>query len=154
MDPALSAALEALLGLFRRKQGEDSTLRELILRGERPDGSSVDISLELLQQTPLPSWKNGPPLAVAVPAHSPDFRSVFQDGLTYSLTKSQAAVVAILWAARESHTPDVGDELLLKASGTEQVKLALVFRDSPAWGTLVVEGGTRGVHRLAQPAQP
>lgn len=83
--------------------------------------------------------------------HSPDFRSIRWFGTTYTFTESQAEVVRLLWEAYHDQAPDVGDKALLRAAGTEAVRLADVFRECSAWGELIIEGSTRGTHRLADP---
>jgi hypothetical protein len=81
--------------------------------------------------------------------HSPDFRSVNWHGTHYSFTATQAECVKVLWGAAEKRTFDVGDATVLEASDSQSGRLPLVFRDHPAWGTMIVEGATRGTHRLA-----
>ncbi|MCI0351197.1 MAG: hypothetical protein L0Z53_17375 [Acidobacteriales bacterium] len=85
--------------------------------------------------------------------HSPDFRSVRWYGTCYSFTANQASVVGTLWASWEQGTPDVGDETLLKAADHEAPPRSLrdVFRDHPAWGTMIVSAGSKGSHRLTEP---
>lgn len=81
-------------------------------------------------------------------AHSPDYRTVSWHGRHFVLTPKQAAVVKVLWDAWESGTPQVGQHYLLEACESPGGRLRDVFRDSPAWGTLVVsEGG--GMYKLA-----
>ena len=50
-------------------------------------------------------------------------------------------------------TPDVGDETLLLAIDPEAppARLSTLFRNHDAWGTMIVSGGTKGTHRLADP---
>ncbi len=79
----------------------------------------------------------------------PGFRSVRHGGRLYGFTEMQARAVKALYDAWAAGTPDVPDEDLLRAAGTESVKLGDVFRDSDAWNTLVVGGASRGTHRLA-----
>jgi hypothetical protein len=85
--------------------------------------------------------------------HSPDFRSVGWFGTVHSFTAGQARVVETLWNAWEQGTPDVGDETLLKAVDHEAPPASLrnLFRNHPAWGTMIVSGGSKGAHRLAEP---
>lgn len=88
--------------------------------------------------------------AVSV-AHSPDFRSVEWYGTQYHFTAAQAKVVQVLWSAWEAKAPDVGDETLLQAVDPDAPpqKLNTLFRESTAWNTMIVRGGTKGSHRLA-----
>lgn len=87
-----------------------------------------------------------------IATHSEDFRSVLWFGASYSFTGNQAPVIARLWKAWENGTPDVGDETLLAAVDPESPPRSLrdLFRGSPAWNTLVVEGGSKGSHRLCE----
>ena len=107
---------------------------------------------EALRATPTP-----PPLAVpssAKAAHSPDFRSVNWFGTVYEFTPNQAACVKLMWEASENGTPSVGDQTILVAADSNSERLSLVFRDHAAWSTLIVEGQTKGTHRLADPPTP
>ncbi len=83
--------------------------------------------------------------------HGPDFRSVAVSGRTYSFTKMQAPIVALLWSAWENETPDVGAETLLEEVDAQSSRLADIFRDNAAWGTLIVDGSTKGTKRLSIP---
>jgi hypothetical protein len=84
--------------------------------------------------------------------HAPDFRSVNWFGTVYEFTPNQAACVKVLWEAWDNGTPIVGDATILESAGSDAERLPLVFRDHPAWMTLIVGVGTRrGVHRLADP---
>ena len=92
-----------------------------------------------------------PPLPPA--RHSVDFRSVEWFGTQYSFTVNQAPVVRTLWESWENGTPDVGDETLLSAVDPEAppARLSTLFRDNPAWGTMIDRGGSKGTHRLVTP---
>jgi hypothetical protein len=84
-------------------------------------------------------------------AHSPDFRSVRWLGESYDFTAAQAVIVGMLWDAWERRTPDVGHETLLSGAGLETRRLADVFKGHPAWGTMIISGGTKGAARLSGP---
>lgn len=85
-------------------------------------------------------------------AHSDDFRSVRWFGREYSFTPQQAEIMKLLWEAYEAQTPDVDAALLLSDfSGSAAHRLRDVFRKSPAWGTMIVRGGSRGTYRLSRP---
>jgi len=88
-----------------------------------------------------------PPAAV----HSPDFRSVNWFGKQYSFTGNQAAAVKLLWEAWQSGAPDVGGETLLQAADASTQRIDVVFRGNAAWGAMIVQGGTKGSYRLAEP---
>lgn len=93
-------------------------------------------------------------LSLVNPArHARDFASVNWYGAYYTFTAAQARVVAELWAAWENGTPDVRQETLLEAAGSESRKLAYLFRDHPAWGVLIVPGPVRGLYRLGPPPE-
>ncbi|MBC7818184.1 MAG: hypothetical protein IAG10_14955 [Planctomycetaceae bacterium] len=65
----------------------------------------------------------------------------------------QAACVKVLWEARQNGTPTVGDATVLELVESDSERLSLVFRDHAAWGTMIVEGQTKGTHRLADPPE-
>lgn len=81
--------------------------------------------------------------------HSPDFRSVVWGNAGFSFTKMQAAIVGILWGAWEQDTPDVGVDTLLEAVDATSSRLVDIFRNHRAWGTMIVDGETKGSKRLA-----
>lgn len=76
--------------------------------------------------------------------HSPDFAMVRWHGQTYSLTPRQRVVVAELWNAWENGLPCLTAAYLLERCGTAQAKMSAVFRNSPAWKTLIVPGQLHG----------
>ncbi len=80
--------------------------------------------------------------------HSPDFRSVNLDGRDLSLTARQAQAVQFLHDMRRNKTPEVGQGLILEKLESEYSGLRYVFKNSPAWGTLVIPGSTKGSFRL------
>ena len=80
---------------------------------------------------------------------SVDFRSVYYYGANYSFTKMQAVIFRLLWEAFQNGTPDIGAETLLEAVDAKTSRLVDIFRDHPAWGTLIVDGKTKGSKRLA-----
>ena len=81
--------------------------------------------------------------------HSPDFRSVSWFGMDYSFSANQAAAVGTLWSAFEKGTPDVGDQHLLHRADSKARYIKDVFKGHPAWGTMIVEGSTKGTRRLS-----
>jgi hypothetical protein len=85
-------------------------------------------------------------------SHSADFRTVHWFGTDYALTEKQAKVVEALWQAREAGDPEVGQDVLLRACGSDGVRLVDLFRRSPAWGTLIVSARA-GLYRLAAPPE-
>jgi len=98
--------------------------------------------------------ESGPQTSTDQPArHSPDFRSVRWFGTDYTFTATQAAIVKVLWEAWERDTSNVGSETLLEAADSKTSRLVDAFRNHPAWGTLIVDGSTKGSKRLATPAE-
>lgn len=83
--------------------------------------------------------------------HGPDFASVLWYGVRYTFTAAQARAVAVLWEAWRNGTPDVRQETLLEAAGCCG-RMRSLFQDSPAWGTMIVAGESKGLFRLAEPA--
>lgn len=101
--------------------------------------------------TDSPTWPEDGTADGEQPTHGPDFRSVKWFGSVYEFTAQQAACVKVLWEAWENGTPAVGDATVLETADSDAERLPLVFRNHPAWGTLIVEGQTKGTHRLADP---
>jgi hypothetical protein len=81
-----------------------------------------------------------------------EFRSLLWHGQVYGFNPAQAKVVAKLWNARQKGQPDVADDQLIRVSGSPNGRLDEVFNGSPAWGTLITDGETRGTHRIAPPS--
>lgn len=86
--------------------------------------------------------------------HTADYRSVVWDGVAYFFTENQAAVVKLLWDAQPLGG-DVGKRALMSAARTSADEaLRDVFKAgggkiNAAWGTLIIEGRSRGSYRLA-----
>jgi hypothetical protein len=89
-------------------------------------------------------------------AHTPDFTSVKWGSEDFTFTGNQAAIVKQLWEAREQGTPDVHGSHLLETAGISSDRVDTVFRDSPAWKTMIVgylqSGRPKGAYRLVDPA--
>lgn len=92
---------------------------------------------------------------VREPWHTADFRSVNWYGTFFEFTPSQAACVGVLWQAWENGAPVVGDAAILEATNSDSTRLSHVFRTAKgyhdAWGTMIIEGQTKGSHRLNEP---
>lgn len=84
--------------------------------------------------------------------HSPDFSSVHWHGHDYTFSKGQAAIVVLLWKAWKHGTPEMKHESLLERSGSDCERLAPIFQGNPAWGEMIVAGGSKGTVRLANPS--
>ena len=104
-----------------------------------------------------------PPLS-----HSPDFHSVNWYGTEYTFGPTQAAIVELLWRAKEAGSPEVGGTYLVEQAlgGHEEdddadefqkkfkrgPSIQDVFKGHPAFGkTMIIPGKTRGNFRLADP---
>ena len=81
--------------------------------------------------------------------HSVDFACVRWHGESYSFTATQAAIVRVLWSAWEEGCPEIRQETLLDQVGSESRNLSDLFKGHPAWGKLIVGGGSKGAFRLA-----
>lgn len=79
------------------------------------------------------------------------FRSVRVGDRLFAFTEQQSRAVALLWQEYMAGTPDVPDKELIRVAEAETTVLNNVFRNCPAWGTWIVEGGSRGTHRLSAP---
>ena len=87
---------------------------------------------------------------------STDFRSVRWFGTLYEFTPKQAPMVETLYENWLAGSPDVGDETLLDAWDPERrgnPRIQSIFRNHPAWGTMIVRGGTKGSRRLQPPTE-
>ena len=136
--------------------------------GERADFDSARVELGSLA-CELMDWMKQPRSSKTAPAqsddeaegtpagsdvaHSIDFRSVRWFRTIYSFTTNQAPVVRLLYEHWQAGKPDVGDETLLFSVDPEvpPARLSTLFRDHPAWGTMIVGGGSKGTHRLSTP---
>jgi hypothetical protein len=87
--------------------------------------------------------------------HSVDFRSVHWFGTDYTFTPTQAGCIKVLWEAWENDTPDIGQAAILVhlEIDSECKRLVDVFKNHPAWKSMVVKGATAGAYRLAKPPQ-
>jgi hypothetical protein len=85
--------------------------------------------------------------------HGPDFRSVHWCGTDFTFTATQASCVRILWKAWENGTPEVGNHTLMVEAGAETKRIDHIFRDHPAWGTMMRPGKTKGTTRLCEPTE-
>lgn len=107
-------------------------------------GAAVGLrdSLQSLRKTLKPS---------PVCPHGKDFRSLRWNEQLFSFTAAQAAVVKMLYENWCNGTPDVGDETLLSAVDPEAppARLNVLFRSHPAWKVIIVQGDTKGTHRLS-----
>jgi hypothetical protein len=80
--------------------------------------------------------------------HSVDFRCVCLGCKEYTFSPTQARCVEIMWKASENGTPEMGQQAILEAAESRSTRLREVFKNSSAWGTLIVRGKKRGTYRL------
>ena len=82
---------------------------------------------------------------------SADFKSIRCGGQIFEFTNNQRVVIGALVKAYWNGTPVLSKEYLLELIDHEAppARMDAVFRDHPAWKTLVVPGGTRGSLQLA-----
>jgi len=90
---------------------------------------------------------------MAIPSgahHSSDFSTVLWNGVTYTFTPTQAAIVQLLWQALAEGTPEVHANTLLAHAESDIASgcIGPLFRRNPAWKTLIVHGERRGAYRL------
>ncbi len=143
-------------------------IRDGVLADERPDAEYRDwkavgvagsrltrdaIGLSLEAADVLVEWatEQTHTLEKADTAHSPDFHSVRWFGTEYTFTNNQAPCVQALWEAWEKGTPELSGEYLLEKADACTSRLNLVFRNSEAWGRLIVPGTRKGNYRLKEP---
>lgn len=116
----------------------------------RPSQGRLDSILSELNDTVLSALER-----CDYPTHSLDFRLVCWWGESYSFTARQARAVKVLWDAWKTDTPDVCDETLLFAvdDNAPPRNIRDLFRNKPAWGSMIVGGDTKGTHRLKDPQE-
>ena len=88
--------------------------------------------------------------------HGAGFRAVVWDGETYHFSVSQAAVVEYLWEQMDNGTHEVSQGTILDKVGSTMAenkhpRLRDLFKRNPAWGTMIVDGKSKGSFRLAEP---
>jgi len=84
-----------------------------------------------------------------VPTHGSDFRDVTWHGTKHIFTPKQAACVSVLWKAWEQGNPFIADGTVLQKAGVgDKQRLRDVFRNHPAWGTMIVRGPQQDLHGL------
>jgi hypothetical protein len=67
---------------------------------------------------------------------------------SFSLTKTQAKVVAVLYSAYRAGHPDLTWDQIKVQIGSYATRITDVFKRSKAWGTLIVSTGAKGTYRL------
>jgi hypothetical protein len=84
--------------------------------------------------------------------HSEDFRTILWFGKQYSFTPKQAACMRSLWRAWEKGWKGVSQQDLLSACQSDGSELRGIFKNSPAWKTIIVSV-QKGVYALQPPRQ-
>ena len=78
--------------------------------------------------------------------HSPDFRSVNWRGKVFSFNSNQATIIKALYEAHCNKTPSLGSEYLLGLIEKDGGFLKDIFKNHPAWKSLLI--GQAGNYRL------
>lgn len=109
------------------------------------------------EDTPRPRGRPGPPRWDSGPApkHLSGFRQVYWPGLgTFTFSgETQQAAVRVLWEAFQAGEPEVPQDRLLRAAGSEGTRLIDLFKGHPALNTLLrVRKGCWRLPALAEDA--
>ena len=80
--------------------------------------------------------------------HSPCYRSVRWREQDFRFTAMQAHALGILHDNYKRGLPDTSQQALLTEIESKSRRLRDIFRNSPAWKTLIVAGERRGTYRL------
>jgi hypothetical protein len=81
-----------------------------------------------------------------------DFSNVKWGETAFVFSKKQRRVVGALVAAWREHG-EVHQAGLLDAADSDSQRLRDLFRDHPAWGTMIIPGDEVGTYRLACPGE-
>lgn len=125
-----------------------SVLREWCAANVGKTPKSIKVTFEDDDHLRLPI-----PAALVRATHSPDFRSANWYGQEFSFTLTQATCLKTLWEAWENGCPEMSGQTILEAIESPQNRLDYLFKDHPAWGTMIVCGETRGTYRLGKKNQ-
>jgi hypothetical protein len=152
-DVPLEEVFEVLRAYCRLHWAGDLPVQlRLRLRSGQIVNHSIPLSGRALESAAQPVAARPEP--VAAPAgevrHSADYRTVHWRGEDYTFTAKQAAVVQALWEAWDEELPEVPMVTLLQRSGSSSERLRDVFRDHPAWGSMIVRGTQRDTCRLSE----
>ena len=69
-------------------------------------------------------------------------------GIEFHLTPPQAHCLRLLHEAYLRGTPELRGDFLLEEAESKSSKMSDVFKRSPAWKTLIVQGERKGAYRL------
>jgi hypothetical protein len=138
-------------------EGWPRLIAEEIKRQQQAQSSTMPVMspVETLPAQPTNSPADDVPDHTVQPAFelSDDCVSVRFRGESYTLTKNQAAMMAVLWDAHRKRNQAVGKDKLLQAIENETSEVRDSWRRSPLWKTLIVSA-KKGAYRLSLPLQP
>ena len=109
---------------------------------------------KILDETTLPVSDGADEATGNKPTHNADFTEVKWFGKRYAFTKGiQSRAIEMLWVEFEKggfsiHEKTIGEKT---ESSSERFRLRDVFRNHPAWGTMIQTAETKGCHRIAKP---
>jgi hypothetical protein len=83
--------------------------------------------------------------------HSKDFASVRWFGTDYFFTASQGACIKVLFEAWRNDTPELRQETILNEAGLDSTSIKDLFKNHPAFGSMITPGSTKGSFRLCEP---
>ncbi len=123
---------------------------------ERMEGSLLQHIWELGEALDAGGDRSGQDLDASDSTDEPtvaeDFRSLHWDGTTYEFTPTQAAWVRVLWEHWKQRTATVGEQSVLESAESNSGRLRDVFKNHPAWGTLIVPS-KKGAFKLERPTE-
>jgi hypothetical protein len=140
MDPRISCWYEIA----------DAFEEEINFRsGESPKSKAEHPNAQNNASTPQTAENRAAKAAASRFTHSPDYRSVTIDGLSFTLTFKQAQLVQILHEALESGTPDLGIHYILERLETPNARWQDTFKgNADAKKALIAYGSRKGTLRL------
>ena len=150
-DPDFHKTAAKLIGLLRRWSREwidvldvqVSQNSRVLAEGQLPPDSLLRLvaaSEQLSSQSPDSPQE--------VFTASDGYHTVEFNGQRYTLTDSQAAVVGVLDKNAKRGTPEVSQHTILAEIESDAERLRDLFRESPLWGMLIIQGERRGHYKL------
>jgi len=147
------------LGALEGKSSENAkNIFDLYKRHSKQAAGAIDLSIQkhasdirkkvlprncLLSIVGASSNKEQPALI-----HSDDYTSVKYQEKQYSFTPTQAAIIKVLDKNHERGTPVVRQDFVLTEIDSDARRLRDIFRNSDAWGSLIIPGSKKGTFRL------
>jgi len=138
--------VEQILGFVIQFQDEDYVLptptRVPKVRPTRVlSQSMIDTVSDLATVTPSDPT---PTPSHDTPRHSPDYRSVFWKGRTFTFSSIQASVIRLLWEGWESNLPELSGEYILETVDSQSNYVGDLFKGHPAWKNFIGPGKQKG----------